>query len=173
MATQAPDAVATATSHAHQTLTDLEGLLRGLSDADLHRAEPDGGWTCAQVVSHIHLCGLLWIADVERLRRTPEERVFWFREEIGHDALGAPPPSSGEAADRIASLRAALDACMPATEPELLDKTLEIPTLGTYTVADFLPIITGHLAMHVDQIRNILRSRGIPFAGDSRTSSPG
>src|SRR5215469_7350841 len=104
-----------ATAPAVQALRDLEAVLGRVSDADLHRAHPDGGWTCAQVVSHIHLSGMLLIAALERLRHRPE--LFIFREELGHDAVGATPHSAAEAAARIASLRMALDMCMPAVEP--------------------------------------------------------
>lgn len=149
-----------ATEQARTSLTELEQLLGSISDADLHRAEPNGGWTCAQTVSHIHLCSLLWIADLERLRLHPEPHMFMFREELGHDALGAPPHSTQEAAARIASARIALERCLPTVSAEVLAKTIEIPTLGTFSVADFTPIITGHLAGHVEQIKAILRSRG-------------
>ena len=99
------DALSSAMAHARETLLALEDLLRELPDADLHRAEPGGGWTCAQVVSHIHLCGLLWIADLERLAQHPGQAMFMFREEWGHDAVGASPPASRDAAERVASRR--------------------------------------------------------------------
>ncbi len=150
-----------ATAQASQALTELEQLLGTITDAELHLAEPNGGWTCAQVVSHIHLCSLLWIADLERLRLHPEPHMFMFREELGHDAVGAPPPSTREAAARVASARAAIERSFPTVSAEVLAKTVEIPTLGTFTVADFLPIISGHLAHHVGQIRAILSARGI------------
>lgn len=155
------DVLTSATAQAHDTLLALEHLLHELSDADLHRADPEGGWTCAQVVSHIHLSGLLWIADLERLARHPERAMFMFREELGHDALGAPPPSSRDAADRVASLREALERCLPATDPAVLCKSLEVPTLGTMTVDVWMPLILGHLASHAEQIRAILRTRGV------------
>jgi hypothetical protein len=74
---------------AGEILGELETLLRGLSDADLHRAHPDGGHTIAQVVSHIHLAGLTSIAAAERMRYRPSGQHM-FREEIGHDAIGGP-----------------------------------------------------------------------------------
>jgi uncharacterized damage-inducible protein DinB len=150
-----------ATAQASAALTELEQLLGQISDADLHRAEPNGGWTCAQVVSHIHLCSLMWIADLDRLRLHPEPHMFIYREELGHDATGAPPPSTREAAGRIASARLAMERSFPTASAEVLAKTIEIPTLGTYTVADFMPIISGHLAFHVGQFKAILRSRGV------------
>ncbi len=152
-----------ATTQASTALTDLEHLLASISDSDLHRAEPNGGWTCAQVVSHIHLCSLLWIADLERLRLHPEPHMFMFREELGHDALGAPPHTAAEAAARIASARVAIERSFPTVSDEVLQKTVEIPTLGTFSISDFMPIISGHLAHHVEQIRAILRSREVSF----------
>src|SRR5579875_214897 len=101
----------TATQSAHNGLLACEMLLRNLSDADLHRADPEGGWTVAQIVSHIHLCGLLWIADLERMRHAPE--MFMFREVLGHDAVGALPLSSEEVTARIASTRHALGGLPP------------------------------------------------------------
>jgi uncharacterized damage-inducible protein DinB len=146
---------------AHEALSEFEATLRKIGDADLHRADPEGGWTVAQVVSHIHLSGLLWIADLERMRHCQGETMFMFREELGHDALGAPPPSAAEAADRMASLRAALDASLPAADPAVLDRGIEVPPFGTLPMTEWLPLIIGHLENHVDQARAILRTRGV------------
>jgi hypothetical protein len=153
------EALTAATATATDALRELEALLGKIGDADLHRAHPDGGWTCAQVVSHIHLSGLLWIADLERLRHQP--RMFMFREELGHDVLGATPHSTAEAAARIASLRTALDQCIPAADPAVLDKDLEVPPFGTFKVGQGMPLIMAHLAAHCGQIRDILEARGI------------
>ncbi len=155
------DVLGNATTQAASALTDLEQLLAGITDGDLHRAEPNGGWTCAQVVSHIHLCSLLWIADLERLRLHPGQHMFMFREELGHDVLGAPPHTTREAAARIASARTAIERSFPTVSAEVLAKSIEIPTLGTFGVGDFMGIISGHLAHHVGQINAILQSRGV------------
>jgi uncharacterized damage-inducible protein DinB len=157
--TTATEMLTTATQSAHDGLLKFETLLRNLSDADLHRADTEGGWTVAQIVSHIHICGLLWIADLERMRHEPE--MFIFREELGHDVVGAPPPSSQEAAERIASLRHALDVCLPAVDPAIADKQLEVTTLGKMTITEWMPILIGHLLGHTDQARAILRARGV------------
>lgn len=149
------------TAQATTALSELEQILGAIADAELHWAEPNGGWTCAQVVSHIHMCSLLWIADLERLRLHPEAHMFMFREELGHDVVGAPPPSTREAAARIASARVAIERSFPTVSAEVLAKTVEIPTLGTFSVADFMPIISVHLAHHVGQFKAILRSRGV------------
>ena len=51
---------------AETTLEDLEALLARTSDADIHRAHPQGGWTCSQIVTHISLSGITLIALLER-----------------------------------------------------------------------------------------------------------
>ena len=149
----------TATTSAHDGLLAFEKLLRGISDAQLHLADTEGGWTVAQIVSHIHICGLLWIADLERMRHDSE--LFIFREELGHDAIGAPPPSVEEAANRIASLRHALDVCLPAVDPSIADKELTVTTLGKMTISQWMTPLIGHLLGHTEQARAILRSRGV------------
>src|SRR5689334_5167021 len=76
---------------AEEVLTEVEELLRELDDADLHRADPNGGWTGAIIVTHMCLAGLLWVGDIQRLVADPD-LDFFYREEIGHDAVGAVPP---------------------------------------------------------------------------------
>ena len=157
--TNVTEMLTAATKSAHDGLLAFENLLRDLSDAHLHLADTEGGWTVALIVSHIHICGLLWIADLERMRHDPE--LFIFREELGHDAVGAPPPSLEEAAKRIASLRHALDVCLPAVDPTIADKELEVTTLGKMTISQWMNPLIGHLLGHTDQARAILRVRGV------------
>ena len=167
--TNVAEMLTTSTKSAHDGLLAFENLLRSLSDAQLHLADTEGGWTVAQIVSHIHICGLLWIADLERMRHDPE--LFMFREELGHDAVGAPPPSSEEAAKRIASLRHALDVCLPAVDPTIADKELTVTTLGKMTISQWMGPLIGHLLGHAEQARTILRARGVlPSESDSSHS---
>jgi uncharacterized damage-inducible protein DinB len=149
-----------AAATADAALARLEDVLARIGDGDLHRAHPGGGWTTAQVVSHISLSTLLWLGDLERLRQDPD-LGFFFREEIGHDAVGYPPPTADLARRRIASTRRTLATCLPATDPAVLDRTVEIPDLGTMTVAAWTPLIVGHLTGHVEQAIDVLRSRDV------------
>jgi hypothetical protein len=134
--------VDTALGRLEDLLGRLEDLLGRLSDGDLHLAGPGGGWTVAQVVSHISVSTLVWLGDVERLRQDPD-LDFFFREEIGHDALGYPPPTVDLARRRVQSTRRTCATCLPATDPVVLDRQVEIPDLGRKTVADWLPLIVG------------------------------
>jgi uncharacterized damage-inducible protein DinB len=142
----------------------LEDVLARISDGDLHRASPGGGWTVAEVVSHINVCTLIWLGDMERLRQD-KELDFFFREHIGHDAVGYPPPTADLARRQLASTRKTLATCLPATDPAILDRTVEIPDLGTRTVTDWLPLIVGHLTGHAEQAIEVLRSRDALPAG--------
>jgi uncharacterized damage-inducible protein DinB len=150
--------LAEAATASDTALGRLDEVLRRISDGDLHRASPGGGWTVAEVVSHINLSTLVWLGDLERLRQDPE-LTFFFREEIGHDAVGYPPSTADIAQRQLASTRRTLATCLPATDPAVLDRTVEIPDLGTKTVSDWIPVIVGHLTGHVDQAIEVLRSR--------------
>ena len=141
-------------------LARLADTLGGISDGDLHRAGFGGGWTVAQVVSHISVSTLVWLGNLRRLEADPE-LGFFFREEIGHDALGYPPPTVELALARLAATRRTLATCLPSMSPELLARTVEIPDLGTMTVEEWTPLILGHLTSHVEQAHDILRNRGV------------
>ena len=152
-------ALADAAATADRSLARLEAVLGRIGDGDLHLAHRNGGWTPAQLVSHISLSTLVWLGDMERLRQDPE-LGFFFREEIGHDAVGYPPPTAELARRRVASTRRTLASCLPATDPAVLERTVEIPDLGTMAVAEWVPLIVGHLTGHVDQALEVLADRG-------------
>ncbi len=160
--TNAP--VAKAAAGADAALARLQEIVPRVSDGDLHRAHRDGGWTVAQVISHINVCAILWLGDLERLRNDAGLR-FFFREEIGHDALGYPPPTAEIAVRQLGSTRQTLASCVPAAPAETLGRTVEIPDLGTMTIAEWTPLILGHLTAHVDQAAAILRDRDAMPAG--------
>ena len=147
-----------AAKEADDALGRLQSIIERIDDGDLHRAHRNGGWSVAQVVSHINVCTLIWLGDLQRLRDDPE-LSFFFREEIGHDCTDYPPPTVEIAARQLASTRRTLAHSVPATDDALLGRSVEIPDLGTMTVAEWTPIITGHLVGHVDQALDILRDR--------------
>ena len=102
----------------------------------------------------------MWLGDLRRLESDPD-LTFFFREEVGHEALGYAPPSVENALAHLASTRRTLATCLPAMAPELLARTVEIPDLGTMTIEDWTPLILGHLTSHVEQAHDILRNRGV------------
>ncbi|MBV9819013.1 MAG: DinB family protein [Solirubrobacterales bacterium] len=149
---------AAAVADAGAALSRLRSIVERVDDADLHRAHRDGGWTVAQVISHINVCIVLWLGDLQRLRDDPELR-FFFREEVGHDATGYPPPTVALALAQLDSTRRSIAHSIPATADDLLARAVEIPDLGTMTVAEWTPLILGHAAGHVDQAVEILTDR--------------
>lgn len=153
-----------AAADADAALTRLQDIVGRISDGDLHRAHRDGGWSVAQVISHINVCAILWMGNIERLRNDAELR-FFFREEIGHDALGYPPPTAEIAVRQLGSTRRTLASCVPAAPADALSRTVEIPDLGTMTAAEWTPLILGHLISHTGQAAAILRDRDALPAG--------
>ncbi|MGE3284488.1 MAG: DinB family protein [Pseudonocardia sp.] len=165
-AKSAPDAARAAGAEADVRMARLQQALRGLDEGDLHRAHRAGGWTVAQVISHMNVATILWLGDLERLRHDPQLQ-FFFREEIGHDALGYPPPTVDIALRQLDATRRTLATCLPAVGPDVLGRTVEIPDLGTMTVAEWTPLIAGHLTGHVDQALAIMTDRGfLPTGSD-------
>lgn len=142
---------------ADAAVSRLEQVVARLGDGDLHRAHRGGGWTVAQVISHINVSTLLWAGNLHRLG-LDAELDFLFREEIGHDALGYPPPTVELALGQLAATRRTTATCLPAIE-DLLDRTVTIPDLGTMTVAEWTPLIAGHVGSHVEQALEIMRDR--------------
>jgi DinB family protein len=138
----------------------LSDALAGLRDGDLHRAHSDGGWSVAGVISHMNVCTIIWLGDMMRLVLDPDLR-FFYREEIGHDCIGYPPPTVEIARGQLDSTRRTLATCLPGIGDDVLSRTVEIPDLGTMTVADWTPLIIGHLTSHVDQAFGILTNRNV------------
>ena len=137
----------------------LDDTLAGLKDGDLHLAHRDGGWTAAQLVSHVNMSVLLWTATLTRVTNDPD-LAFVFREEIGHDVFGYPPPTIDVARRQLASTRRTLATCVPAIDPAILERSVEIPDLGTLTIAVWTPPVLGHAAGHCEQALEVLRNRG-------------
>ena len=157
--------LAQAASDVDEALGRLVGIIEKISDGDLHRAHRDGGWSVAQVISHVNVCTLLWLGDMARLLADPE-LAFFYREEVGHDALGYAPPTVDLALGQLASTRRSLATTLPDLPPEILERSIEIPDLGTMTVAEWTPPIIGHLTGHVEQAVEILTDRDAMPEGD-------
>ena len=63
---------------------------------------------------------------------------------------------------------------LPLHTEELLAREVSITTLGTRTVADWLPVIVGHVVHHRDQLHDVLRSRGrLPARFDTTPAEGG
>ncbi|MFY0405988.1 DinB family protein [Solicola sp. PLA-1-18] len=155
---QVPEAIRTAVDDADVALGRLDDALAQIDDGDLHRAHRDGGWTVAKVCSHINMCSILWLGDIKRLESDPD-LDFFFREEVGHDMVGYPPPTVELARKQLASTRRTLATAAAAISPEVLARTVTIPDLGTMTVEEWTPLIIGHAAGHTDQAFEIMRDR--------------
>jgi hypothetical protein len=157
-------AIPQALADADAALSRLGDAVGRLGDGDLARAHRGGGWTVAQVISHVNVCTLLWVADVQRLVADPD-LTFFYREEVGHDAVGYPPPTVEVATGQLAATRRTLATTVPAIPAEALARTVEIPDLGTLTIGEWTPLIVGHVVGHAEQAFEIMRDRGFAPEG--------
>ena len=74
----------------------------------------------------------------------------------------------------VASLRRTMVSTLPMHTEELLAREVDITTLGRRTVAEWLPIIVGHVVHHRDQLHDVLRSRGrLPARFDTASGGDG
>ncbi|GAC1532155.1 MAG: hypothetical protein NVS3B1_25650 [Marmoricola sp.] len=161
---QVSEAIGQALCEADEALHRLDDVLAKLSDGDLHRAHRGGGWTVAQVISHINMSTVLWIGNLKRLELDPElEHVF--REEVGHDVVGYPPPTIELARRQLASTRRTLATAVPAVSADVLARSITIPDLGTMTIEQWTPLIIGHAAGHAEQALETMRDRGFAPEG--------
>lgn len=156
--------ISQALADADAALERLDSALGRITDGDLHRAHRDGGWTVAQVVSHINMCTVLWLGDLARLEHDPE-LDFFFREEVGHDLVGYPPPTIDLARQQLARTRRTLATAGGAVSDDVLARTVTIPDLGTMTVREWSPLIIGHAWGHAEQAFEIMRDRGFAPEG--------
>ena len=154
-----PPAVRAAVDQTDAALGGLADVLSGLGDGALHLAHHDGGWTPAELVSHINVSVLLWTATLARVARDPD-LAFVLREEVGHDAKGYPPPTVQAALQHLASARRTLTTVVPEIPADVLGRVLTIPDLGTLTVEAWTPPILGHAAGHAQQALDVLVDRG-------------
>lgn len=159
MTATAPTSISTALEECDAALSGLGDTLAGLGDGALHLAHRDGGWTPADLVSHINASVLVWTATLSRLEHDPE-LTFVLREEVGHDVRGYPPPTVEIALVHLASARRTLATIVPAVPAAVLSRELTIPDLGTLTVEAWTPPILGHAAGHAQQALDVLRDRG-------------
>ena len=159
-----PTAITQAAGDVAAALARLQSAVEQLAEGDLARAPSAGGWSLAKVISHLNVCTLIWVGDLHRLATDPD-LAFFFREEVGHDAAGYPPPTVDIAARQLASTRRTLATTLPATPPQVLDRVVEIPDLDTLTVADWTPLIVGHLVGHVEQGFAVMHDRNFAPAG--------
>ena len=149
----------TAVAETDAAIGRLADTLAELGDGALHLAHHDGGWTPAELVSHINVSVLLWAATLSRVACDPDLDLV-LREEVGHDAKGYPPPTIAAAQQHLASARRTLSTVMPAIPAEVLSRVLTIPDLGTLSIEVWTPPVLGHAAGHAQQALDVLRDRG-------------
>ena len=135
----------------------IEQVVDRLTDDDLDRPGPDGGWTPRQVVHHladseatayVRLCKL--IAEDEAIIQAYDEPEFARR--LHYDR------PIGTSFAVLQAVRAASLELLESLTPAEWDRSGTHAESGAYSVDDWLRIYAGHSLDHANQIHEAVRS---------------
>jgi hypothetical protein len=132
---------------------ELEAALAGLSEAELDRPGPGGGWSIRQIAHHPVYGELLWIGHVRMALAEPgREYVVSYGSKQAELAEASRPLEP-----TLALLRALRAYLRPIVEaiPDALDRYTVDAAGNRTTVADSLAACARHLAEHTDEIRSL------------------
>lgn len=131
---------------------DVEDALAGMSDAELDRPAPDGGWTARQVAHHLADSEATAYVRLRRLIAEDEPLILGYDEPEYARRLHYDRPI----ASSLAVLKAVRDASLELLESlgrEDWERTGTHSESGPYSVERWLEIYAAHSHDHADQIR--------------------
>ena len=135
---------------------EIEAALAGLSDAELDRPGPDGGWSIRQIAHHPVYGELLWIGHVRMALAEPGREYVVSHGSKQAELAEATRPLAPSLA-LLKAMRAYLEPIVEAI-PDALDRYTVDAAGNRTTVAQSLAACARHLAEHTDEIR-VIRER--------------
>ncbi len=146
---------------------ELQGLVKGLSEADLDSAGGDGGWTIRQIVHHVADDCDVWSMCIKKAIATPGVMVRFEGfpgNEAWAEALHFDRREIGAAADLIGAhrryLARLLEHFADAWDRLLRLANAEGEVMREMSVREMVQMLTDHLQEHVERIAQILSERG-------------
>jgi hypothetical protein len=130
----------------------VENALAGITEADLDRPAPDGGWTARQVAHHLADSEATAYVRLRRLIAEDEPLILGYDEPEYARRLHYDRPI----ASSLAVLKAVRDASLDLLEslsPDEWERTGTHSESGPYSVGRWLEIYAAHSHDHADQIR--------------------
>lgn len=131
---------------------DVEAALAGITEAELDRPAPDGGWTARQVAHHLADSEATAFVRLRRLIAEDEPVIGGYDEPEYARRLHYDRPIGSSLAVLSAVRAASLDLLGSLTAAEW-DRQGTHSESGAYSVADWLRIYAAHAHDHADQIR--------------------
>jgi len=135
---------------------DVERAVSGLTDDDLDRLGPNGGWTPRQVVHHLADSEATAYVRLRKLIAEDETTIQAYDEPEFARRLHYDRPIGSSLAVLKAVRKASLELLESLTAAEW-DRRGTHAESGTYSVDDWLRIYAGHSHDHANQIREAVR----------------
>lgn len=138
--------------HYHTGMADLTDALKGITDEELDRPQPEGEWTARQIVHHLADGEAMSFTRLRRLVADDQPVIQGYDEPMFARRLHYDRPIETSLAV-VAAVRAASLELMRVMTPEDWAKTGTHSEHPSYSVDFWLEIYAGHVHDHADQIR--------------------
>jgi hypothetical protein len=133
-------------------VAEIEAALDAITDAELDRPAPDGGWTARQVVHHLADSEANAFIRLRRLIAEDEPQIIGYDEPEYARRLHYDRPISASLGV-VRAVRAASLELLESLTPAEWDRRGTHSEGGAYSVDDWLRIYAGHPHDHAGQIR--------------------
>ena len=139
--------------------SELLTACQDVTDVDLHRRPPDGGWAIIELLAHLPDVDRYYLSQAQAIRDAPGHRFVYFDEEawqrentdaIERDAH-AVKLAMASAHDGVVRWARSLTA-------EELDRQGGHPRRGSISVREMIQSIANHDRTHTTQVRSIRHS---------------
>lgn len=137
-------------------IADLDDAVAGLTDADLDRPQPSGGWSARQVIHHLADSEAMSYIRLRRLLAEDFPVIRGYDEPEWARRLHYERPIEASLAVTRA-VRAASLQLLEALGPDEWDRAGTHSEMGAYSVERWLRVYAGHTHEHADQIRRARR----------------
>jgi hypothetical protein len=131
---------------------DVEDALAAITEADLDRPVPDGGWTARQVAHHLADSEATAFVRLRRLIAEDEPTIVGYDEPQYARRLHYDRPIGSSLAVLRAVRQASLELLESLTDDEWERRGIHTES-GAYSVDHWLGIYAVHAHDHADQIR--------------------
>ena len=141
-------------------VAEIEAALDAITDDELDRPAPDGGWTARQVVHHLADSEARAFIRLRRLIAEDEPQIIGYDEPEYARRLHYDRPI-GASLGVVRAVRAASLELLESLTPSEWERRGTHSEAGAYSVDDWLRIYAGHPHDHAGQIRE---ARGVGAA---------
>lgn len=131
---------------------DVQAAAAGLTDAELDREAPDGGWTARQVLHHLADSETIAYVRLRRLIAEDDPTIVGYDEPEYARRLHYDRPVAASLAV-LAAVRAASLDLLEALSPAEWERRGTHTESGSYSVDDWLRIYSEHPYDHANQLR--------------------